>query len=202
LLKCRQRKEKRKRMNKIKKSIFYGFCSFLVISSLVNCGQNSAENKMYGTWEMFAFISSEDFRKFSEEPFPDGMEMEMTMKGMQSYHKDGKYSGEGEITLRIITPKGEIPLRVSVQDAGEWSLDAKGVELVETTTDGTFTPLDDLTGEFLKKSPEVAALFKPVKGETIISRVLSISESTMEIELDEPKLKLILKKSTKAKGAR
>lgn len=181
-------------MNKIKKSILYATWILLIITSLVNCGQNTAENKMYGTWEMLVFISSADFRQFSEEPFPEGMEMEMTIKGTQSYLKDGKYSGESEVTLKIITPKSEISLRGRVEDVGEWSLHDNGKELVETSTDGTFTPLDEVTGNFLKESPEVAAFFKPVKGETITSQILSISESTMEIQLNEPKLKLILNK--------
>jgi len=179
---------------KTTKSPFY-LLTLLIISILLSgCGRNSVEDKMYGTWEISAFFSNADVRKFSEEPIPDDVEIEMTIKGTQSYHKGGKYSGDAEITMRFRTDEGEIPLKFYIKDAGDWSLHANGKELVETSSDAAFTALDKLTEAFLKDSPEIAASFKPVKGETTTSHILSISETVMEIEEDESKITLTMKK--------
>lgn len=179
---------------KIAKSTFYLLHLFILSILLSGCGDNSVENKMYGTWEVSAFFSNADFEKFSEEPIPDGVEVEMTIQGTQKYHKGGKYNFEGEVTMRMKSAEGEIPLKFYIKNAGEWSLHASGKELVETTTDGTFTALDELTEAFLKESPELAASFKPIKGETETSRILSISETVMEIQEDETKITLTMNK--------
>ena len=181
-------------MNKINETIFCRIWVLLVAALLAGCGQQSTENKIYGTWEISAFFSNADFGKFSKEPIPEGVEVEMTMKGTQGYHKGGKYSGEAKITLRIRTTDGEIPLRFFVKDAGEWSLHSNGKELVETTTDGTFTPLDELTTNFLKLSPEFSASLKPIKGKTTTTSILSISETIMEVQENESKIKFTLNK--------
>jgi len=176
------------------KSIFYLLNLLIGLILLSGCGSNSVEDKMYGTWEISALFSNADFRKLSEEPIPDEVEIEMTVKGTQSYHKGGKYNGEGEITIRFKTAEGEIPLRFFMKDAGEWSLHDNGKELVETTTDGFLTPLDELTETFLKESPEMAASIRPVKGETTTSQILSISDTLMEIKDDELKIKITMSK--------
>lgn len=181
---------------KIAKSVFFLLHLFIFSILLAGCDDNSSEKKMYGTWEISAFFSNSDVKKLSEEPIPDGVEMEMTLQGTQSYHKGGKYSGEAEFTIRIKTAEGEIPLKFFIKDAGEWSLHASGKELVETSVDGTFTPLDELTKAFLKESPEFAALFEPVKGETTTSRILSISETVMEIQENESKITLTMNKKS------
>lgn len=166
----------------------------LIFSGMLSgCEDNFAKQKLYGTWNISAFFSNADIKKFSEEPIPDEVEIEMTMKGTQSYHKGGKYSGEGEITVRFKTDEGEIPLRFFTKDAGEWSLHGDR-ELVETTTDSIFTPLDETTEVFLKESPELAASLRPVKGETTTSRILSISDTVMEIQEEESKITITLNK--------
>lgn len=68
----------------------------IVLSLLSGCEGNSVEEKMYGTWEVSAFFSNDDFKMFSEEPIPDEVEIEMSIKGTQGYHRGGKYTGESE----------------------------------------------------------------------------------------------------------
>lgn len=179
---------------KTTKSIFYLLNLFIVLALFSGCGGNPVENKMYGTWEISDSLSNSDFRKLSKEPLPDELKIEMAMEGTHSYHKGGKYNEEGEVTVRLKTSEGEIPLRLFMRDSGEWSLHANGEELVETTTEGILTPLDELTKEFLKESPEIARLLKPIKGETITYRILSITDTTMKIQEDESKFKLSMSK--------
>lgn len=160
---------------------------------LTGCGQSSVENEILGTWDVSVFWSNEDFVKFSKEPMPDGVEMEMTAKGTVVYHRGGKYNAEGKMTIRLRTPEGEISFRFYTKEAGEWELHASGKQIVETTVDSTFTPLDELSKSFLEESPEMAASMKPVKGESTTSKILSISDSVMQIQLqEEPYLKLTL----------
>ena len=159
-------------------------------------GRKSVEDKMYGTWEGSAFFSTADVKELSEEPIPYGVEIEITMKKTDRYQKGGKYSGEYEITMRIRADGNEIPLRFYAKDSGDWSLHANGKELVQTSSGGTVTALDDLTKSFLKESPEAASFapVAPVKGGTSTSHILSISDTLMEIEDDEFGVSLIMKK--------
>ena len=167
----------------------------LILPSLLltGCGQSSVESQILGTWDVSAFFSNEDFVKFSEEPIPDGVEMEITMKGTQVYHQGGKYNGEGRMTFRVRTSEGEVSFRFYLKEAGEWELHSSGKQIVETTVDSTFTPLDELSRNFLEESPEMAASMKPIRGESSTLTILSISDSVMQMQLqEEPQLKLTM----------
>ncbi len=113
---------------------------------------------------------------------PDGLEIEIAIKGMLTYHRGGKYNSNSTMTMRIKTVEGEIALKVLAIDAGEWSLHNDGKELVATSIDGTITPLDELTENILAQSPALGALMKPVKGLTSTSQILSISDKLMEVQ--------------------
>ena len=164
----------------------------LTLSPLLfaGCGQNSVENKIIGTWEMSAYFTHQDIAKIAEEPMPDGVEMEMTLKGTQRYHRGGKYDGEGTLTMRFRMADGEISFRFYLKDAGEWELHSGGKEIVETTVDATLTPLDEPSKTFLEESPEFSASMTPIKGETSTTTILSLSDSIMEIEDDSITLTL------------
>jgi hypothetical protein len=163
--------------------------SLLIVSMLLGgCGGYSVEHKLYGTWDCSAFLSYADVRQLSEEPMPDGEEMEITFKGVTTYHKGGRYSGDGEFAIRIKTIDGELPLRFYVRDAGEWRLHSDGKELVESSFDMVITPFDELTETFFKESADLAAFFQPVRGETTTSRILSISDTVMVAEENRSKI--------------
>jgi|TARA_B100001971_G_C18063126_1_gene469056 hypothetical protein len=118
--------------------------------------------------------------------------MEVIFSGTQSYHKGGKCNGYGEFTFRFKTPDGENSLNFLTKTAGTWSL--HGNEIVETIEDGVVTPLNESAKSFLNKSPEFAALFQPIRGETTTSIILAISNTSMVLQLSEPKITLTLNK--------
>lgn len=179
---------------KTAKSTFY-LLNLLITSILLSgCGDNSIENKMYGTWDGTVSLANDYFKNIIEEPFSDVAEMKMDVEATYSFHKGGKYNLSTESTLQIKLPKGEITLRFFIKDAGEWSLHDDGKELVETSTDSVFTPLDEMTKAFMEKEPNLEAAFKPVKGETTTLQILSISDTTMEIHEPEAKLTYTLNK--------
>lgn len=53
-------------------------------------------------------------------------------------------------------------------------------------------PADALTSLYFQKLPALEKLFQPIKGSTETFYINSITNTTMEIELDNPKLKLTL----------
>jgi hypothetical protein len=156
----------------------------LMLISLSGCKLESAEDRLYGNWEFSTVISGSEFKKLSE-----GIQGELVMNGTQSYHKGGKYSGDGEMTMRFGVDGVELmpPLRFYFKDAGEWTLHANGKELVTTSHDGFLAPLDESTEAFLESSPETAAALKPVKGQTSTARILSISDGVMTMQEDQAK---------------
>jgi hypothetical protein len=170
--------------------------SIVILASLffTACKKEDIENKMYGAWNISTYFSNEDILKLSEEPLPEGMKMEITLKGTQTYHRGGKYSGEAEWTLRYFNPDGEVSLRFFVKDAGEWSLHSDGLELVETSTGSSNIPLDEITASFLKEVPEFTTFINSVKGETWSSKIVSITDTSLQLELDDPKIRMTLTK--------
>lgn len=159
--------------------------------SLSGCDRDSSEAKFYGTWDVSSVISGEEFKRLSE-----GIDGEMVVKGTQTYHKGGKYTAEAEVTMRFTMDRVEMipPLRVYMRDAGEWKLHGNGKELVETSLDGVLTPLDESTEVFIEMSPEVAAAFKPIKGQTITSRIISISDNFISQQENQTQMIINLKK--------
>ena len=159
--------------------------------SLSGCNRDASEDKLYGMWDVSSVVSGEEFKRLS-----DGFEGEMMVKGTQTYHKGGKYTGDGELTMRFKMDGVEMmpPLRFYFRDAGDWRLHASGKELVETSQDGVLTPLDEATEDFLQASPEAAAAFKPIKGQTTTSRIISIAEDLMTQQENQTQMIVNLKR--------
>lgn len=155
-----------------------------MIVFFVGCWHNSTEDKIYGTWEYTYLLDNEYFKKNSKEPIPKDLEINMEIKSVESYHKGGIYNAIGEVIIRYKAPQGELPLKFFIKDVGTWSFHADGKEIVATSTDGAFTPMDKISEAALKESPMLAALFQPIKGTTVTSHILSISKDIMEVKVD------------------
>lgn len=169
-------------MNTIK-SIFYYILVVIMVILFSGCWRDSTEEKLYGTWEYSYLFSNEYFRKISKEPIPKDIEIDLTIKGVESFHRGGLYNGYAELTMRIKTPKGELPIKFFIKDAGNWSLH-NNKEIVATSVDAIFTPVDQISEAFYKESPMLVSLFKPIKGATATSRIMFISDNMIEIQQD------------------
>lgn len=141
-----------------------------------------------GNWQFSMTMLPADFRKQSNEPIPEGVEITMEGNGTQQFHRGGNYSGEGSMTYRIESPDGNIKLKFMLRDVGTWNIN--GDKITQTTTDGSIIPMDEITKSTLKQSPEVAEVFRPIKGSTVTSTILSIDEREMIIQDDNSKLKV------------
>lgn len=181
-------------MKKVKITLFASLV--LVTLVLINgCWNNNLdEGKIYGTWEYTHSVDNKYFQKNSKEPIPKDLEMNMEIKGAQSYHKGGIYNAIAELTLKYKTIQGEASFRYIIKDAGEWRLYNDGKELVQTSVDGTFAPLDKISDDFLKDVPAIAALLQPIKGATATSRIFIASDNIMEVRTDGFEEKLTMNK--------
>lgn len=171
-------------MKKVKITLFVSL--LLIVLVLLNgCWNNNlVEDKIYGTWEYTYSVDNKYFQKNSKEPTPKDLDINMEIKGTQSYYKNGIYNAIATLTLKYKTLQGEASFRYIVKDAGEWRLYNDGKELIETSVDSTFTPIDKISEDFLKDVPAITALFQPLKGATATSIILSVSNYIMEVKID------------------
>jgi len=171
------------------------FIFLALITALSACSETSKTNMLIGTWSTSLYVSSEEAAKMSEEAFPPGMSMELTMNGTGTYHQGGKSNAVAEYTIRIKANDQELPLRFMVRQAGTWEL--HGDTLVETSIDSVVIPLDNLTRNVVSKSPEFQAMITPVKGEAVSIKIEHISKTLVEMRLlTPPYFRLTMHKKT------
>ena len=173
-------------------NIYLLMTSLFITTFFVSCEKKSSEDKIVGKWEYQMMLSKEDVRKLSEDPIPEGIEIEITGKGTSIYHKNKKYEGEGDMTMKIITSSEEISMDFYAKETGDWNLQSDGKELVETTIDGIFSPQNEMAKKFIKETPEFADFVKPLKGSTAVSKIMSISDRIIELKGKEMGIKIIL----------
>ncbi len=167
------------------------FWLMLFTMFLVGCGPSDTEKQLWGTWKFSLTLSEDQVRRFSEEPLPPGVEMEIKLEGTQTFQRDGKYTLEADVTFVVKTMGEGIPLRFHLKDEGDYTLRANDTELVSTTAGGTFTGRDEISKLALLETPDLAATMMPKKGEVSASKILSISATRMEFEEQEsPNLKI------------
>lgn len=155
--------------------------SFLVI---LGCNKPSLTDKLIGSWEVSSYISPAETAKMINEPLPQGLTLEMTLAGSTTYHIGGKYNSDGQITVRLKNSGQEVPLNFLVRDAGTWAI--HGDTLVETSTNSVVTPMDQITKNVVKESPELQTMITPVSGESASSKVVHITETMADLKLLEP----------------
>ena len=158
----------------------------LVMGLLVGCTQSgNTEDKLLGSWSFSLFVSPSEFVDMSKDPLPPGATMAMTMEGTTTILHGHRYNSEGRATLRLEMQGKEIPLKFLIRESGRWEMHDD--VFVQITEDGVVTPLDDMTRSIVADSPEMTALFAPVKGASASSRILNISDNEMNIvTLEEP----------------
>ena len=149
--------------------------------------RSSTENMLIGSWESSIYISPGKMAKMSNEPMNKGDSMEMTASCSQTYHVGGKYNGDGEFTIRLRQGEQEIRLSFLVRDAGTWKMHDN--ILVETTENAVVTPMDEITKRVVKQIPElqtIVTMITPIRGESMSSKIIHISETTAEVKMMEP----------------
>ncbi|MGF1529552.1 MAG: hypothetical protein ACFCBW_22635 [Candidatus Competibacterales bacterium] len=166
----------------------------LVLFGSVSYGQPATEEKIHGTWELSMSISSTEASGQSGEPLPEGMEVEMAIAGEQTYRANGSYSSEAKINFQMRMPDGDMELNILVEEAGEWQLSEDGRELTEVANESTYQPLDEPTKEILTALPEMGSMFEIEEGNTTTYQIIAISDTEMEIQLEEPELRVVLNK--------
>jgi len=161
--------------------------TLLVMGLLVGCTQaGSTEDKLLGSWNFSVFMSPSKVAEMSKDPLPPGATMEITMEGSTTILHGHRYNAEGQATLRLAMQGKELPLKFLIRESGRWEMHDD--VFVQITEDGVVTPLDDMTRSIVADSPEMTALFEPVKGASASSRILNISHNEMNVvTLEEPK---------------
>jgi hypothetical protein len=184
---CGPLTEEKNVMKKIARVFPFVLCIFAL-----SCGQQSNEEKILGTWNISAQISSSEFRENPEEPIPEDVDLSLKASGTQTFQKNGTSSDESEITLTIKGPNGVMPLVFHCKGTGSWSVD--GDKLSETIEESIAVPANEMTKMVVKESPDILEVFQPKKGELVISTILSISDTAMETQSDETKIKVTYKR--------
>ncbi len=130
------------------------------------------ENMIIGNWECSYYY--------------EGSGGCLTISGTQSYYSDGKSDSDCKLKLRI----GDVTLRFHSRASGTWDL--RGNKLDETVEDINLKPIDDYTKAILEKSPEIETFLMQSMndGSTTTATMLSISETTMKLQLDDPEITL------------
>ncbi len=165
----------------------------LSLAVLLSACQPSTQEQLLGEWESSMFVDADKFAELSDDPVPAGMRFELTYSGDSVFHHGNKYTENGELVMRINANGQEIALRFALRDAGTWEIHDK--VMVQTTTDAKITPLDDTSRAMLAQSPEFAAAFTPVKGESYSSDILRIDEDFVDLKMkEEPYLEVTLRR--------
>ncbi len=167
------------------------FLSFLTF--LTACGSDSYEEKLIGTWNVSSHISSGIIKSVSVKPFPNDIDMDITISGSTTYHKGGKLSEQGETILRLKRGGGEVALRFFTRSSGTWEVHDD--TLVSTSIDSITTPLDGETKKIVEEVPVWNNIIASIKGETMSFKIISISKTEAQMEiLGPPNIPIAMKR--------
>ena len=173
----------------MKKIIFFISILFIFITSnqavaLPQGLQPSHEKMLIGSWEVSVYFSPAEIAKMLGGSLPQNLSIEVTGSGSHTYHAGGKCDSDGHFTLRLNLEGQELPLNFLVRHAGTWEVHDN--ILVETTIDSVITPMDPITMNVVKVSPEYQSMVSPVSGESMSVKIIHISEKIAEFKMVEP----------------
>ena len=153
---------------------------------------DEADDALVGSWSYTAYVEPSEVARLSDDPIPAGVEIDMTVSGSNTYHANGRYDADAEVTIRVRQAGEEVPLRMLRRDAGTW--ETQGDVLFETVTSGTLTALDPTTKQFLRETPEFSAFVSPIEGETQSSTIHSATQTAVDLEEQESRLRYTLRR--------
>lgn len=160
--------------------IFFVSVSVFVLSA---CSSTNYEEEILGDWECSIFIDAEKAADLFDLDDAEGMQLETTLSGTEEYLRGGRYNSEGDITLRISAEGQEFSLRFHYREAGTYEI--HGDHVVSITEDSKYTPLDEMTRNFIGNVPEFADAMAPVKGESSSMVIISMAEGSMQVVMDD-----------------
>lgn len=172
-----------------------GFLSFVLFltSLLSGCASTGEHAKLDGTWvASFAFTNPEVLQ--ADGPVAEGTIKQMQFEGRQVFDQRGNSETEGTFEILVQTASGELNLRLRYADRGQWRLRAKATELVETTTGGKLTALDQTTKDYLRQHSELKAAMTPTPGEIHVMKLRFLADNEIEVTDEEGELIIKMKK--------
>ncbi len=173
----------------MKKLIFFTSILFIFIASnqavaLAERLQPSTEKMLIGSWDVSVYFSPAEIAQVLGGSLPQNLSIELTGSGSQTYHAGGKCNSDGQFTLRLNLEGQELPLNFLVRHAGTWEIHDN--ILVETTINSVVIPMDPITMNVVKVSPEYQSMVAPVSGESMSVKIIHISEKIAELKMIEP----------------
>ncbi|MEM6328002.1 MAG: hypothetical protein AAF791_12865, partial [Bacteroidota bacterium] len=82
----------------------------------------TSTDALVGSWTYSAYVTPKEVARLSDDPIPKGVEIDMTAEGSSTYHANGRYDTNAEVTIRVRQAGQEVPLRFLRRDAGTYEV--------------------------------------------------------------------------------
>lgn len=171
----------------VKFNIYLLMTSLFITTFFVSCEKKSLEDKIVGEWEYQMILSKDHLSDKAKESFPKELNFEGIIKGKIIFHKNGKYKDEMDMIVKYFNSSKEISMDFYMEITGDWVLQSDDKELSKTIIDSSISS----ENEMVKTNTLLLDSMKPLKGSTDVLKIMSISETIIELK-PQSNLKLIL----------